>query len=68
ATLSTSTAFTGRSFNQLSRTKSYCWPIMKQNRLNGRAATYMHKGLNITPNGKLKLYIQIHYRRFDFGV
>ncbi len=41
---------------------------MKQNRLNGVAATYIHKDLDINPDEILKLYTQMNFRRFDFGV
>ena len=41
---------------------------MKQNRLNGLAAAYIHKDLDINPDEILKLYTQMHHRRLDFGV
>jgi len=41
---------------------------MKQNKLNGLAAAYIHKDLDINPDKILKLYTQIHYRHLDFDV
>jgi hypothetical protein len=41
---------------------------MKQNRLNGLVAAYIHKDLDINSDEILKLYIQMNSRRFDFGV
>ena len=41
---------------------------MKQNRLNGVVAAYIHKALDINPDEILKLYRQMTYRGFDFGV
>jgi hypothetical protein len=41
---------------------------MKQNRLNGFGAAYIHKDRHINPDEILKLYAQIHHRRLDFGV
>jgi hypothetical protein len=41
---------------------------MKQNRLNGLAAAYIHKDLDINPDEILKLYTQMNSRHFDFGV
>jgi hypothetical protein len=41
---------------------------MKQNRLNGFAAAYIHKDLDINPDEILKFYTQTNCRRFDFGV
>ncbi len=63
-----STAFAERSFSQLSRIKSYCRSTMKQNRLNGLVAAYIHKDLDINLDGILKLYTQMHHRRLDLGV
>ncbi len=68
ATLPVSTASAERSFSQLSRIKSYCRSTMKQNRLNGLAAPYIHKDLNINPDEILKLDTQMNSPRFDFGV
>ncbi len=41
---------------------------MKQNRLNGLVAAYIHKDLDINPDEILKLYRQMNYRGFDFDV
>jgi hypothetical protein len=41
---------------------------MKQSRLNGFGAAYIHKDRHINPDEILKLYAQIHHRRLDFGV
>jgi hypothetical protein len=41
---------------------------MKQNRLNGLVAAYIHKDLDINLDGILKLYTQMHHRRLDLGV
>jgi len=41
---------------------------MKQNRLNGLAAAYIHKNLDINPAEILKLYTQRNSRRFDFEI
>jgi hypothetical protein len=68
ATLPVLTASAERSFSQLSRIKSYYQSTMKQNRLNGFAAAYIHKDLDINPDEILKLYTQMNSRRFDFGV
>ena len=68
ATSPVSTASVERSFSQLSRIKSYCRSTMKQNRLNGLAAAYIHKDLEINPDEILKLYTQMNSRRSDFGV
>ncbi len=45
-----------------------CRSTVKQNRLNGFAAAYIHKDLDINPDEILKFYTQTNYRRFDFGV
>ncbi|CAF0782449.1 unnamed protein product [Adineta steineri] len=68
ATLPVSAASAERSFSQLSRIKSYCRSTMKQSRLNGLAAAYIHKDLDINPDEILKLYTQMNTRRSDFGV
>jgi hypothetical protein len=68
ATLPVSTASAERSFSQLSTIKSYCRSTMKQNRLNGLAAAYIHKNLDINPAEILKLYTQRNSRRFDFEI
>ncbi len=68
ASCTLSTASAERSFSQLSRIKSYCRSTMKQNRLNGLAAAYIHKDLDINPDETVKLYTQMHHRRLDFGV
>ncbi|CAF1444319.1 unnamed protein product [Rotaria sordida] len=67
AALPVSTASAERSFSQLSRIKSYCRSTTKQNRLNGLAAAYIHKDLDINPSEILTLYTQMHHRRLDFG-
>jgi hypothetical protein len=66
--LPVSTASAERNFSQLSRIKSYFRSTMKQNRLNGFGAAYIHKDCDINPDEILKLYAQIHHRRLDFGV
>ena len=68
ATLPVSTASAERSFSQLLRIKSYCRSTMKQNRLNGLAAAYIHKDLDINPDEILKLYTIMNSRRSDFGI
>ena len=68
ATLPVSTASAERSFSQLLRIKSYCRSTMKQNRLNGLAAAYIHKDLDLNPDEILKLYVQMYNRRLDFGL
>ena len=40
---------------------------MKQNRLNGLSAAYIHKDLDINPDEILKLYT-MNSRRSDFGI
>ncbi len=67
-TLPVSTASAQRSFSQLSRIKSYCWSTIKQNRLNGLVAAYIHKDLDINSDEILKLYTQMNSRYFHFGV
>jgi hypothetical protein len=66
--LPVSTASAERSLSQLSRIEIYYRSTMKQNRLNGFAAAYIHKDLDINPDEILKLYIQMNSRRFDFSV
>ena len=41
---------------------------MKQNRLNGLTAAYIHKDVDINPDEILKFYTQMSSRRFDFSV
>jgi hypothetical protein len=41
---------------------------MKQNRLNGLAAAYIHEDLNINPDEILELYTKMYNRRLDFGI
>jgi hypothetical protein len=41
---------------------------MKQNRLNGLSAAYIHKDLDINPDEILKLYTIMNSRRSDFGI
>jgi hypothetical protein len=41
---------------------------MKQNKLNGLTAAYIHKDLDINPDEILKLYRKMNSHRFDFGV
>ena len=68
ATLPVSTASAERSFSQLSRIKSYCRSTMQQSRLNGLAAAYIHKDIDINPDQILNLYVKMYNRRLDFGV
>jgi len=68
ATLPVSTASAERSFSQLLRIKSYCRSTMNQNRLNGLAAAYIHKDLEISPDEILKLYTIMNSRRSDLSI
>ncbi|CAF1115558.1 unnamed protein product [Didymodactylos carnosus] len=66
-TLPVSTASAERSFIHLARIKSYARSTMKEGRLNGLAAAYIHKDIDIDPQEILTCYIQKHSRRLDFG-
>lgn len=67
ATLPVTTASAERSFSALKRIKTYCRSTMAENRLNGLAAAFIHKKIDLEPDDILSKFILKHPRRLDFG-
>lgn len=67
ATLLVTTASAERSFSALKRIKTYCRSTMTENRLNGLAAAFIHKKVDIEPEEILSKFVLRHPRRLDFG-
>ncbi|CAF3876277.1 unnamed protein product, partial [Rotaria magnacalcarata] len=67
-TLPVTTSSAERAFSALKRIKTYCRSTMIEDRLNGLAATFIHKNVEIDAKKILDLFVQKHQRRFDFGL
>jgi hypothetical protein len=48
--------------------KTYCRSTVVEDRLNGLAAAFIHKNVEIDAKKVLDLFVQKHQRRFDFGL
>jgi hypothetical protein len=68
ATLPVTTSSAERAFSALKRIKTYCRSTMVESRLNGLAAAFIHKNVEIDPMKILHLFVQKHQRRLDFGL
>ncbi len=68
ATLPVTTSSAERAFSSLKRIKTYCRSTMIEDRLNGLAAAFIHKNVEIDAEKILDLFAQKHQRRFDFGL
>lgn len=68
ATLPVTTSSAERAFSALKRIKTYCRSTMVENRLNGLAAAFIHKNVDIDANKILELFVKNHPRRLDFGL
>ncbi len=68
ATLPVTTSSAERAFSSLKRIKTYCRSTMVENRLNGLAAAFIHKNVEIDATKILDLFVQKHQRRLDFGL
>ncbi|CAF3402606.1 unnamed protein product [Rotaria sp. Silwood2] len=68
ATLPVTTSSTERAFSSLKRIKTYCRSTMIENRLNGLAAAFIHKNVDIDAMKILDLFVQKHPRRLNFGL
>ncbi|CAF4319763.1 unnamed protein product, partial [Rotaria sp. Silwood2] len=65
-TLPVTTSSAERAFSSFKRIKTYCRSTMAENRLNGLAAAFIHKKVEIDANKILDLFIKKHPRRLDF--
>ncbi|CAF3200425.1 unnamed protein product [Rotaria sp. Silwood2] len=68
ATLPVTTSSAERAFSSLKRIKTYCRSTMIENRLNGLAAAFIHKNVDIDAMKILDLFVQKHPRRLNFGL
>jgi hypothetical protein len=68
ATLPVTTISAERAFRSLKRIKTYCRSTMVENRLNGLAAAFIHKNVDINAMKILQLFVQKHQQRLDFGL
>lgn len=68
ATLPVTTSSAERAFSSLKRIKTYCRSTMIEDRLNGLAAAFIHKSVEIDAEKILDLFVEKHQRRFDFGL
>ncbi|CAF1333668.1 unnamed protein product [Rotaria sordida] len=68
ATLPVTTSSAERAFSSLKRIKTYCRSTMVEQRLNGLAAAFIHKNVDIDANKILDLFAKKHPRRFDLGL
>jgi len=68
ATLPFTTCSAEHTFSSLKRIKTYCRSTMVESRLNGLAAAFIHKNVNINASKILDLFVQKHRRRLDFGL
>ena len=66
-TLPVTTTSVERSFSALKRIKTYCRSTMTENRLNGLAAAFIHKKVDIEPDEILSKFVLKHPCRLDFG-
>ncbi|CAF4914988.1 unnamed protein product, partial [Rotaria sp. Silwood2] len=65
-TLPVTTSSAERAFGSFKRIKTYCRSTMAENRLNGLAAAFIHKKVEIDANKILDLFIKKNPRRLDF--
>jgi len=68
AALPVTTSSAERAFSSLKRIKTYCRSTMVEDRLNGLAAAFIHKNVEIDAKKILDLFVQKHQRRFHFGL
>ena len=68
ATLPATISLAECAFSALKRIKMYCKSSIVESRLNGLAATFIHKNVKIDAKKILDLFVQKHQRRFDFGL
>ncbi|CAF2888156.1 unnamed protein product [Rotaria sp. Silwood2] len=67
ATLPVTTSSAERAFSSLKRIKTYCRSTMIENRLNGLAAAFIHKNVDIDAMRILDLFVQKHPRHLNFS-
>ena len=68
SSLPVTTSSAERAFSSLKRIKTYCRSTMIEDRLNGLAAAFIHKNVEIDAEKILDLFVEKHQRRFDFGL
>jgi hypothetical protein len=68
ATLPVTTSSSERGFSSLERIKIYHGSTMVEDRLNGLAAAFVHKNVEVDAKKTLDLFVQKHQRRLDFGL